>query len=190
MSPLVIALIVGGVLLVIVIIALYNSLVGRRLETQNAWSQVDVQLKRRYDLIPNIVETVKGYAKHEKETLEGVIKARNQALSAVGHGAAAVSQAEGQLTGAMGRLLAIAEAYPDLKANTNFLQLQEELTATENRVGFARQHYNDTVSSYNNQLMQFPGNIVGGMFGFQRAEFFQLDAAEAAKVKEAPKIQF
>src|SRR5262245_18642267 len=136
-------LIVGGVAVIVVlfVIATYNSLVNRRVETQNAWSQIDVQLKRRYDLIPNLVETVKGYAAHEKETLERVIQARNAAISAksVGEHAAA----ENALTGALRQVFALSEAYPDLKANQNFLALQEELTATENRIGFARQHYND-----------------------------------------------
>lgn len=182
--------IVLGVIVVLILftIAVYNGLVSRKVETQNAWSQIDVQLKRRYDLIPNLVETVKGYASHEKETLERVIAARNQALGAqtVGEKAAA----ENQLTGAVRGLLAVAEAYPDLKANQNFLALQEELTATENRIGFARQHYNDTVTEYNTHLMRFPANMIAGMFGFRPAEFFQLDAAEAAAVREAPKVKF
>ncbi len=182
--------IVLGVVVVIILfaIAAYNGLVSRKVETQNAWSQIDVQLKRRYDLIPNLVETVKGYASHEKETLERVIAARNQALGAQSVGEKAA--AESQLTGAVRGLLAIAEAYPDLKANQNFLALQEELTATENRIGFARQHYNDVVTEYNTHLMRFPANMVAGMFGFRPAEFFQLDAAEAAAVREAPKVKF
>jgi LemA protein len=177
-----------GVVVILFVIMAYNSLVSRRVETQSAWSQIDVQLKRRYDLIPNLVETVKGYAAHEKETLERVIQARNQALGArtVGEHSAA----EGQLTQAVRGLLAIAEAYPDLKANQNFLALQEELTATENRIGFARQHYNDVVANYNAYLQSFPANIIAGMFGFQAAEFFQLDAAEAAAVRQAPKVKF
>ena len=178
---------VGAVVILFVIIT-YNSLVSRKVETQSAWSQIDVQLKRRYDLIPNLVETVKGYAAHEKDTLERVIAARNQAMGArtVGEHAAA----ETQLTGAIRSLLAVAEAYPDLKANQNFLALQEELTATENRIGFARQHYNDVVTEYNTGLMRFPANIIAGMFGFRPADFFQLDAAEAAAVREAPKVKF
>ncbi len=177
-----------AVVVILFVIVTYNGLVSRKIETQNAWSQIDVQLKRRYDLIPNLVETVKGYASHEKETLERVINARNQAMGAktVGEHAAA----ESQLTGAVRSLLAIAEAYPDLKANQNFLALQEELTATENRIGFARQHYNDVVTDYNTALMRFPGNIIAGMFGFRPADFFQLDAAEAAAVREAPKVKF
>jgi LemA protein len=184
--------IVIAVLAVLILIGLpiliYNGLVSRRIETQNAWSQIDVQLKRRYDLIPNIVETVKGYASHERETLERVTQARNIALGA--KGVAAQAQAENQLTGALKSLFAVAEAYPDLKANQNFLGLQEELTATENRIGFARQHYNDTVSQYNEALQRFPANVVGGLFGFRPAEFFQLDAGEAAAVRQAPKVKF
>src|SRR4029077_5870722 len=151
----------------------YNSLVSKRIETGNAWSQIDVQLKRRYDLIPNLVETVKGYASHEKDTLERVVQARNMAMGARTIGEQA--QAENQLTGALKTLFAVSEAYPDLKANQNFLGLQEELTSTENRIGFARQHYNDVVGQYNAALMRFPSNIIGGLCGFQRSEFFQLD---------------
>jgi LemA protein len=187
----VIALIVAGVvgLLVVGFLALvYNGLVARKLETENAFSQIDVQLKRRYDLIPNLVETVKGYAKHEQQTLEKVIQARNAAMGA--QGVAARAEAENQLTGALKTIFALSEAYPDLKANQNFLGLQEELTSTENRIGFARQHYNDTVQQYNTSLLTFPNNVVGGLFGFRRAEFFALDAAEAAAVRQAPKVQF
>jgi LemA protein len=166
----------------------YNGLVGRKVETENAWSQIDVQLKRRYDLIPNLVETVKGYAKHEQETLERVIQARNQAVGAQSVGERA--QAENVLTGTLRTLFAVAEAYPDLKANQNFRALQEELTATENRIGFARQHYNDVVSQYNTALMRFPTNLLGNMFGFRQVEFFQLDAGEAAAVRKAPEVKF
>jgi LemA protein len=182
--------VIGVVVLILVVsvIGMYNSLVNKRIETENAWSQIDVQLKRRYDLIPNLVETVKGYAKHEQETLDRVIQARNAAMGA--RGVAEHAQAENMLTGALRSLFALAEAYPDLKANQNFLQLQEELTATENRIGFARQHYNDTVSQYNSALQRFPTNIIGNMFGFRQVEFFQLDEAEAAAVRQAPKVQF
>jgi LemA protein len=169
-------------------IAIYNSLVGKRLEARNAWSQIDVQLKRRYDLIPNLVETVKGYAAHEKETLERVIQARNMAVGAKTVGEQA--QAENMLSGALKSLFAVSEAYPDLKANQNFLRLQEELTATENRIGFARQHYNDSVTNYNGALQRFPANLVGSTFGFTPAEFFQLDPAEAAAVHQAPQVKF
>jgi LemA protein len=177
-----------GAILVLFVIFAYNRLVSTKVEKDNAWSQIDVQLKRRYDLIPNLVETVKGYAKHERETLERVIQARNQAVAAPT--VAEKAAAEQQLTTAVRGLLAIAEAYPDLKANQNFLALQEELTATENRIGFARQHYNDVVGNYNTTLMSFPTNLLAGMFGFRPGDFFQLDAAEAAAVRQAPKVQF
>jgi LemA protein len=184
---------VGVVLLVLAIAAvmgvtIYNGLVNKNVETKNAWSQIDVQLKRRYDLIPNLVETVKGYAGHEKETLERVIQARNMAMGA--RSVAEQAQAENVLTGALKSLFAVTEAYPDLKANQNFLGLQEELTSTENRIGFSRQHYNDVVSEFNATLMRFPANIVGGMFGFKPAEFFQIDAAEAEAAKKAPQVKF
>src|SRR5438132_10125456 len=183
MSPvLVVVIVLGaiGLLIVVSIVGMYNGLVGRRVETQNAWSQIDVQLKRRYDLIPNLVETVKGYASHEKETLERVVQARNMAMNA--RGVAEQAQAENMLSGTLKSLFAVAEAYPDLKANQNFMGLQEELKSTENRIGFARQHYNDSVGNYNASLQSFPGNVVGGMFGFHPAEFFKLEAAEAAAV--------
>ena len=182
---------IGGgivVLFVLFVVITYNSLVARKVETDNSWSQINVQLQRRHDLTPNLVETVKGYAKHEQATLEKVIQARNQAINA--GSVPDKIQAENQLTSAMRGLLAIAEAYPDLKANQNFLALQEELTATENRIGFARQHYNDVVTQFNQALMQFPANVVARLFGFQAAAFFTLDPAEAAAVKQAPKVQF
>jgi LemA protein len=184
-------LIVVGVVVVVfalMAIGIYNSLISKRLETENSWSQIDVQLKRRYDLIPNLVETVKGYAKHEQGTLEKVIQARNAAVNAksVGEHAAA----ESQLSGALRQVFALSEAYPDLKANENFKGLQEELTATENKIGFARQHYNDSVSNYNTSLMRFPNNIIGNMFSFRAVEFFQLDEGERAAVRQAPKVQF
>src|SRR5262249_46703248 len=150
--------------------------------------QIDVQLKRRYDLIPNLVESVKGYAAHEKDTLQKVIEARNKAMTATG--VAEQAQANAQVTGALRGMLALAESYPDLKANTNFLKLQEELTSTENRIGFARQHYNDSVSSLNSALQRFPSNVIGNSFGFKPAEFFQLDAGEAAAVRQAPVVKF
>ena len=189
-SGICIAIAMGGVLLVLglFVVLTYNGLVSRRVETGNAWSQINVQLQRRHDLIPNLVETVKGYAKHEQSTLEKVIQARNQAVNATS--VPDKIQAEGQLTSALRGLLAVSEAYPDLKANQNFLALQEELTATENRIGFARQHYNDVVTQFNQALLQFPTNIVAGMFGFKPADFFTLDPAEAAAVRQAPKVQF
>ncbi|HEV3085176.1 MAG TPA: LemA family protein [Gemmataceae bacterium] len=191
MSPVwIVVIIFGAIGLVIVLgfVALYNGLVGKRVETQNSWSQIDVQLKRRYDLIPNLVETVKGYASHEKETLERVVQARNMAMNARSVGEQA--QAENMLSGTLKTLFAVAEAYPDLKANQNFMGLQEELKSTENRIGFARQHYNDVVSQYNTSLQTFPANVVGGMFGFRPSEFFKLDAAEAAAVQKAPQVKF
>jgi LemA protein len=173
---------------VIALIVIYNGLVGRRVETENAWSQVNVQLKRRYDLIPNLVETVKGYAGHEKDTLERVIQARNMAMNAQTVGQHA--QAESALSGALKTVFALSEAYPNLKANENFRALQEELSSTENRIGFARQHYNDVVGQYNATLQRFPSNIVGNLFGFRQVEFFQLDAAEAEAVRRAPQVKF
>jgi len=188
MEPwLIITLIVVGVL-VLAAIAVYNGLVNKKVETENAWSQIDVQLKRRHDLIPNLVETVKGYATHERETLEKVIQARNAAINA--RGVAEHAQAENALSGTLKTLFAVSEAYPDLKANQSFLSLQEELTATENRIGFARQHYNDVVGQYNATLMRFPTNVLGNLFGFRQVEFFQLDAAEAAAVRQAPQVKF
>jgi LemA protein len=173
------------VLLVVWFIAMYNGLVSLRNAVRNAWAQIDVQLKRRHDLIPNLVETVKGYAGHEKETLENVTRARAQAVSAEGVGAQA--QAEQQLTGALGRLMLVVEQYPQLKANQNFLTLQEELTSTENKIGFARQNYNDTVMSYNTRIESVPTNVVAGMFHFTQEEFFELQDQAA---REAPKVSF
>ncbi len=184
----IIGLVVAGVVLALMLAGLYNGLVQKYVEMKNAWSQIEVQLKRRYDLIPNLVETVKGYAKHEKETLERVIAARNQAMGARGVGESAV--AEGQLTGALRSLFAVSEAYPDLKANQNFMALHEELTATENRIGFSRQHYNDVVTGYNTRVMSFPANIFAGLFGFKAADFFELSPTEAAAAQQAPKVQF
>ena len=185
----ILAVIVVVVLAIVGIVAsTYNGLVTKRIGTENAWSQINVQLKRRYDLIPNFVETVKGYAGHERETLEKVIQARNMAVGAKTVGEAA--QAENFLTGALKSLFAVVEAYPDLKANKNFIDLQEELKATENRISFTRQYYNDTVSDYNSTLMRFPTNIVGSLFHFPQVEFFQLDASEAAEAKKAPQVKF
>ncbi len=174
----------------------YNRLVALRNRFQNAFAQIDVQLKRRYDLIPNLVETAKAYMKHERETLEAVISARNQAASAVRAAAAnpgdagaiqSLMGAEGVLTGAMGRLFAVMEAYPDLKANQNMMQLSEELTSTENKVAFARQSYNDSVMTYNTNRESFPTNVIAGSFNFQPAQLFEV--TEAA-VREAPKVSF
>ena len=172
-------------LLVLAVIVIYNGLVQKRIRCQEAWSQIDVQLKRRYDLIPNLVETVKGYAAHEKETLERVIQARNAAIAA--SGVKQQAEAENMLTGALRQLFALSEAYPNLKANENFAQLQEELTSTENRIAFARQHYNDSVAIYNTARETFPGNIVAGMFNFAAQEYFEIAAPEE---REAPKVSF
>jgi LemA protein len=161
------------VVLVIFVIMLYNSLVSLRNRIENAWAQIDVQLKRRYDLIPNLVETVKGYASHESETLEKVIQARNMAVAATG--VEGQAQAENMLTGALKSLFAVSEAYPDLKANQGFLQLQEELTGTEGRIAYARQFYNDSVYKYNTKIQSFPAVILAGMFGFTEREYFETD---------------
>jgi len=180
--------IIGIILiLVIVFIAIYNGLVRLRNQVKNAWAQIDVQLKRRHDLIPNLVETVKGYMKFERETLEAVTKARNVAVQASSAGAAERGKAEGELSSALTRLLAVVERYPDLKANQNFLALQEQLTSTENKISFSRQYYNDSVLRYNNQTQMFPSNIIAGMTSFKAGEFF---AVEAAEERETPKVSF
>lgn len=176
------------VLVAIFLIGFYNALQRKKLAAENSWSDIDVQLKRRHDLIPNLVNTVKGYASHEKETFEAVTSARSAAAGA--NGVAAQAGAENMLTQALGKMFAVAEAYPDLKANQNFIQLQEELTSTENKIGFARQHYNRTVNQFNEKTKTFPSNIVAGMFGFNDMNFFELDEAEAAAVKAAPKVEF
>jgi LemA protein len=176
-----------GLLIVLLLwgLSIYNSLVKMRNEVRNAWSQIDVQLKRRHDLIPNLVETVKGYAKHESETLEAVIQARAAAVGA--QGVQAQTQAEQGLSGALGRLMLVVEQYPDLKANQNFQSLQEELTTTENRIGFARQLYNDTTMNYNTRVESVPSNIVAGIGGFKKEDFFEVED-EAAR--EAPQVSF
>jgi LemA protein len=172
------------VLAVIIFMVMYNGLVRLRNRVDNAWSQIDVQLQRRHDLIPNLVETVKGYAAHERQTLEAVVQARNQAIQA--QGPAEQAQAENVLTGALRQLFALAEAYPDLKANQNFLNLQEELTSSEDRVAYARQFYNDSVLKYNNKLQSLPTNIIAGMFNFSEREYFE--GEETAR--EVPRVQF
>ena len=188
MGPAMIALLVvlGVVVIVLLwLVAIYNGLVGSRQQVKNAWSQIDVQLKRRHDLIPNLVETVKGYAAHERGTLDEVVAARSRAV-----GATDLDQrvkAEGELTQALGRLMMVAEAYPQLKANQNFLALQEELTSTENRIGFARQSYNDSVMGYNTRIQQFPASIVAGMGGFRESPFFEIE--ERAE-REVPQVKF
>jgi LemA protein len=186
------------ILLALWAVGLYNGLVRLRNAFRNAFAQIDVQLQRRFDLIPNLVETAKGYLRHERETLEAVIAARS---AAVGGLAAAKAQpgdpgamgelaaTQGALNGALGRLLALAEAYPDLKANQNMMQLTEELTSTENKVAFARQAYNDAVMAYNNKREVFPSNIVAGMFGFAPAALLEIPA-DKAEVREAPQVRF
>ena len=171
-----VALIVILVIVVIVVllfIGAFNGLVRLRNRVDNAWAQIDVQLKRRYDLIPNLVETVKGYAAHERQTLEAVIQARNMAMSA--QGPAQQAQAENMITGALKSLFALSEAYPDLKANQNFLNLQEELTGTEGRIAYARQFYNDTVQRYNTKIQTFPTVVIAGMFHFTAREYFEVE---------------
>jgi LemA protein len=191
---------IGGAILALLIalfaIGVYNRLVALKNRYKNAYAQIDVQLKRRYDLIPNLVETAKGYMKHERETLEAVIAARNQAVTAGKQAAAkpgdpaamaALSGAETALSGTLGRLFALAESYPDLKANQNMLALQEELTSTENKIAFSRQAFNDAVMSYNTRRESFPDSVVAGFGDFPAAELFEL---EAPAEREAPKVSF
>ncbi|MBN2020746.1 MAG: LemA family protein [Sedimentisphaerales bacterium] len=172
------------VLLVLFVIAVYNALVGLRNQVDNSWSQIDVQLKRRHDLIPNLVETAKAYMKHERETFEAVTNARAQAMGA--KSVSDASKAEGILGEALSKFMLVVENYPDLKANQNFLALQEELSSTENKIAFARQAYNDQVLFFNNKIQMFPSNIVAGIFAFNKRDFFGTSAAE----KEAPKVSF
>jgi LemA protein len=173
------------VLLILFVVAIYNKLVGKRNRVKESWAQIDVQLKRRYDLIPNLVETVRGYASHEKETFDRVTMARTAAINA--SGVQEQARAENLLTGALKSLFAVAEAYPQLKANENFMQLQEELTSTENKIGFARQHYNDVVRDFNTAVQQVPANVVAGTFGFKEEAYFEI---EEPAVREAPKVKF
>lgn len=181
----------GIILLIIVVVAvvafisMYNALIRLRNQVKNAWSQIDVQLKRRHDLIPNLIETAKGYMKHERQTLENITEARSKAMGADTVGQKA--KAEGSLSGAMGKFFLVVENYPDLKANQNFLALQEELTSTENKIAFARQGYNDQVLFFNNKIQVFPSNIIAGMFNFKTQEFFEI---EDQAQKEVPKVQF
>jgi LemA protein len=192
----------GWILLALLVVAVlifitgYNGLVAARNAFKNAFAQIDVQLTRRYDLIPNLVETARAYLSHERETLEAVIRARNTAMADLRTAAAnpasaaamrELSGAEAQLTGALGRLFAVAEAYPDLKANQNMMQLSEELTSTENKVAFARQAYNDAVMGYNNRREMFPTSVVAGMFKFEPASLLEISTPEA---REAPKVSF
>jgi LemA protein len=182
---LLITLLVIVVALVAYLISAYNGLIRRRNQIENAWSQIDVQLKRRLNLIPNLVETVKGYASHERETLDAVITARNAAVAAPDT-PQAQAKADGELTGVLQRLFALGEAYPDLKANQNFLALQEELTSTEGRVAYARQFYNDSVLGYNNKLQQFPTMYFAKMLKFERREYFEADEA----ARSVPNVEF
>ena len=184
--PIILLLVVVGIIVIagLWLMAAYNGLVTFRQAVKNAWAQIDVQLKRRHDLIPNLVNTVKGYAAHEKETFERVINARARATSAASP--ADAIKAEGELSSALARLLAISESYPELKANQNFLSLQEELTSTENRVAYARQYYNDSVTRLNTQIQTFPTVLIAGVFGFKEEPFFETPGEE----KEAPKVQF
>jgi len=175
-----------AVILIVLLIILFNSLVRLRNAVKNSWAQIDVQLKRRHDLIPNLVETAKGYMRHERETLEAVTKARQQAVN-ISDSVAEQARKENMLTQTLRSLFAVSENYPDLKANQNFLALQEELTSTENKISFARQFYNDSVMTFNNKIQMFPSNIIAGMFGFKESEFFEVeDEAERA----VPQVKF
>ena len=175
------------VLCVMFVIGIYNGLVGLRNRVKNAWSQIDVQLKRRHDLIPNLVETVKGYAKHENETFMKVTEARAKAMNAGGGSVKDIGAAESELSGSLAKMLLTVESYPELKANQNFMALQEELSSTENRIAYSRQAYNDEVLMYNNKTEMFPSNIIAGMFNFVKSDFFEIeDKAE----KVTPKVSF
>jgi len=174
------------VILGVLFISLYNGLVGARNEVKNAWSSIDVQLKRRHDLIPNLIEAVKGYAAHERQTLDEVIRARQQAATSTGS-LEERAKVENALTQALRSLFALAEQYPDLKASRNFIALQEELASTENKIGFSRQYYNDAAMRYKNRVEMFPGNIIAGMYSFQAEPFFQM---EEAGDRAVPQVKF
>jgi LemA protein len=180
-------IIIGGIVLLVIVsaVGIYNALIRLRNQVDNAWSQIDVQLKRRHDLIPNLVETAKGYMQHERQTFETITKARSQAMGA--RTVDEASKAEGMLSDALSKFMLVVENYPDLKANQNFLSLQEELTSTENKIAFARQGYNDQVLFYNNKIQMFPSNVVAGMFSFTKRDFFEI--ANAAE-REVPKVSF
>ncbi len=183
----VVIIVLAGIIVfgLLYVVATYNSLVGLRNQLKNAWSQIEVQLKRRHDLIPNLVETTRGYAAHERQTFDAVTSARARAAGA--KSMSEISSAESELTGVLSRFMAVMENYPELKANQNFLALQEELTSTENKIAFARQAYNDQVLFLNNKIQMFPSNVVAGMFNFRPAEYFELeDKAQAA----VPKVSF
>ncbi|MBI4846728.1 MAG: LemA family protein [Candidatus Omnitrophica bacterium] len=184
----IIAVFVIAGICIVMLISIYNSLVSLRNRVKNGWAQIDVQLKRRYDLIPNLVEVVKGYMKHERETLEKVVQARQQAINISGKGnVAEQAKAENFLSQTLKSLFAVSERYPDLKANQNMLQLQEELTSTENKIAFARQYYNDEVMRYNTKIEIFPDSIIASMFNFTKEEMFEL---EDSAQREAPKVEF
>ena len=184
MTPLIIVLVVLA-LLTIFVIGIYNALIRLRNQVDNSWSQIDVQLKRRHDLIPNLVETAKGYMKHERGTFEAITQARSQAMGAKTVSEAA--KAEGALGEALSKFMLVVENYPDLKANQNFLSVQEELTSTENKISFARQSYNDQVLFFNNKIQMFPSNVIANMFRFTKRDFFEI---EAAAEREVPKVSF
>jgi len=180
-------IIIGGIVLVVAValIGIYNALVRLRNQVDNAWSQIDVQLKRRHDLIPNLVETAKGYMQNDTQTFESITQARSQAMGA--KTVEQASKAEGMLSDALSKFMLVVENYPELKANQNFLALQEELTSTENKIAFARQGYNDQVLFYNNKIQMFPSNVVAGMFNFTKRDFFEI---ENAAEREVPKVSF
>ena len=178
------------VLLVLWIISIYNGLVAMRQRVNQAFSDIDVQTKQRHDLVPNLVETVKGYAAHERGTLEAVVKARNAAVTAQGHGVAAQAAAENMLSGALRQLFALSEAYPDLKANENFQQLQRDLSDIENKIAAARRFFNNAVQEYNAGIQQFPAALFAGSLGFQPKEFFDVSAEERKVLAEAPQVKF
>ena len=182
--PLIILLVVV-VLIVLFVVGIYNSLIRLRNQVDNAWSQIDVQLKRRHDLIPNLVETAKGYMQHERGTFEAITEARAKAMGA--KGVAEAGKAEGALGEALSKFMLVVENYPDLKANQNFLALQEELTSTENKIAFSRQGYNDQVLFFNNKIQMFPSNIIAGMFNFTKRDFFEIERPEE---REVPKVSF
>ena len=183
--PALITILVVLALLIFFIIGIYNSLIRLRNQVDNSWSQIDVQLKRRHDLIPNLVETAKGYMQHERGTFEAITEARAKAMGA--GSVSEASQAEGGLTEALSKFMLVVENYPDLKANQNFMAVQEELTSTENKIAFARQNYNDQVLFLNNKTQMFPSNIIAGMFNFTKRDFFEIEAAEQ---REVPKVDF
>lgn len=186
MSTPAIALIIIAIVVLLGTIGVYNSLVQLKNAVKNAWAQIDTQLKRRYDLIPNLIETVKGYMEHEKSTFELVVKARSEAMNVKADDLKALGEAEGKLNSTLKSLFALSENYPELKANQNFLSLQEELTSTENKISYARMAYNDAVMMYNNKKEQFPSNIVAGFFNFKEFDFFEANGAE----KETVKVKF